>query len=59
MLPASAAIEQVCDEVQLDIAQRLERSLTTVSAVDTGIFRCLLSRTFYPVWMPDEKSGCT
>ena len=26
---ASAAIEQVCDEVQLDIAQRLERSLTT------------------------------
>ena len=49
---ASAAIEQVCDEVQLDIAQRLERSLTTR-------FRCLLSRTFYPVWMPDEKSGCT
>ena len=37
----------------------LSAALPPVSAADTGIFRCLLSRTFYPVWMPDEKSGCT
>ena len=38
---ASAAIEQVCDEVQLDIAQRLERKIQCTGAADgiaIGVF---------------------